>query len=88
MQLQISFGLPFLHQLLDANVQDQTRMTHKMGYTSGLLDKGLHEYLERHPSLYANLQNNSGLLSKNGKLKFRGDDLQLGRNEGFLWANE
>lgn len=88
MELQISFGLPFLHQLLDANVQDQGRMTHKMGYTSGFLGKGLHEYLERYQSRYANLQNISGLLSKSGKLKFRGDDLQLGRNEGFLWANE
>lgn len=68
----MSLGLPFLHQLLEANTQEQTRTTHKMGYTKDSLGEALHEYLERYPSRCANLQNN---LSKNGKLKFRGDDL-------------
>ena len=59
-----------------------------MGYTSDFLGEALHEYLERGPSRCANLNNDSDLLSNHVKFKFRGDDLQLGSNERFVWANE
>lgn len=84
----MSLGLIYHHQFLEADIQDQTKVTQKPGSSYNFLSDALYSYLKNYPSRPAVLKHDSELVSKNGKLKFRGDNLRFGRNEGFLWANE
>lgn len=45
MEFHMPLGLPFLHQLLEANIQDQTRMVRRTAETTDFLSHAQHAYL-------------------------------------------
>ena len=45
MEFHTSLGLPFLHQLLEANIPDQTRMARRTAETTDFLSHAQYAYL-------------------------------------------